>query len=78
MSVVQESAGCEPLTQAANELIGESLFGGSDSCRIPFCTFHVINGDEGGFAAHGKSDVAGGESFVDFAAKAVDAFPVGI
>jgi len=78
LSVVQKCSGCKALTKAANELIGESLFGRSDGRRIPFCTLHIIDGDKGGFATHGESDVAGGESSVNFAAEAVDAFPVGV
>jgi len=57
LSVMQQAAGCEARAQPADQRVGEIAFRGADGGGVPFRAFHVVDGDECGFAAHGQADV---------------------
>ena len=49
------SAGRKPALEPAHQHIGALILHGSKRVGVPFGAVHIVDGDEGGLAAHGQA-----------------------
>ncbi len=75
LAVVEHAVGREAFAQAADQAVGEAALGGADGAGIPLVGLEVVDGDEGGLAAHGEAHVVFGENGVDLVAEGIEAVP---
>ncbi len=55
---MQQRAGGEAVAQAVRRVAGELALVRPEGGGVPFGAVRIVDGDEGGFAAHGEADVA--------------------
>src|SRR5580698_7505465 len=68
LPVMQKAARCEALSQAIQQALGERPLLGTQRRDIPLSSVHIVDGNEGGFAAHGEAHVSGADILIDPAA----------
>ena len=59
LAEMQEGAGCEPVLQPPQQVVGQGRLVIAQRSRVPFRRVHVVDGHEGGLAALGEAHVGG-------------------
>ncbi len=76
LTKMQQAARSEAPPQAIDQALGQPSLLGAKRGGIPFLAIHVVDGDEGRFAAHGEANVAGQKLLIDLGAERFDALPL--
>ena len=69
---MQQAAGREFVAEALDQFAGQLRFFGPSGGRVPLFAFHVVDGNEGGLAAHGQADIACFQIRIDVVAERVE------
>jgi hypothetical protein len=75
---MDEAAGRDLLAEAADQGVSTGTLGGTDGVGVPLTALEIVNGHEGGFAAHGEANIVLFQHGVDMLAKGVETLPAGI
>ncbi len=76
LAIMQKPARSELVAQAADEIFGIAALCRADGVGVPLRAVHVVDGDEGRLAAHGKAHIAGLQAAVHLVAGLRDRGPL--
>ena len=76
LAIMQKAARCELVAQAADEVFGIEALCRPDGVGVPLRPVHVVDGDEGRLAAHGKAHIASLQAAVHLVACLRDGAPL--